>query len=173
VNPKGIRTITMSITILTGPAASGKNTISKILAQKKERCAVIDVDAVRQMYVQPHKAPWDGEAGKTQQLLGVENACLLAKNYSQQKVDVVILDVLTDETANLYKKNLGEVKIILLMPAFAEAQKRFKERPPTITDEESKMLYEWEENLTVFDEKIDNTALSAQETVDKISAIGI
>ena len=107
----------MSITILTGPAASGKNTISKILAKKKERCAVIDVDTVRQMYVQPHKAPWDGEEGKAQQRLGVENTCLLTKNYSQQNIDVVILDVLTDGTANLYKKNLGEVKIILLIVA--------------------------------------------------------
>jgi len=173
VNPEGIRTITMSLTILTGPAASGKNTISKILAQKKEKCAVIDVDTIRQMYVQPHKAPWDGEEGRAQQLLGVENTCLLAKNYSQQNIDVVILDVLTDETASLYKKNLGEVRIILLMPVFAEAQKRFKERPSTITDEEFKMIYEWEEKLTVFDEKIDNTSLSAQETVDKISAIGM
>ncbi len=163
----------MSIIILTGPAASGKNTISKILAQKKERCAVIDVDTIRQMYVQPHKAPWDGEEGKVQQLLGVRNTCLLTKNYFQQNINVVILDVLTDETANLYKKNLSEVKIILLMPAFAEAQKRFRERPPTITDEEFKMIYRWEENLTVFDEKIDNTALSAEETADKISAMGV
>ena len=160
----------MSITILTGPAASGKNTISKILAKKKERCAVIDVDTVRQMYVQPHKAPWDGEEGKAQQRLGVENTCLLTKNYSQQNIDVVILDVLTDGTANLYKKNLGEVKIILLMPTLEEARRRFKERPLTITDQEFKMIYEWEENLTIFDQKIDNTALSAEETADKISA---
>ena len=163
----------MNITILTGPAASGKNTIAKILAQKRKKCAVIDVDTVRHMYVHPHKAPWDGEEGKVQQLLGVENTCLLAKNYSQQNVDVVILDVLTDETANLYKKNLSEVKIILLMPAFAEAQKRFRKKSPTITDEEFKMIYEWEENLTVFDEKIDNTTLSAEETADKIAAIEI
>jgi guanylate kinase len=163
----------MSIIILTGPAASGKNTISKILAQKKERCAVIDVDTVRQMYVQPHKAPWDGKEGNAQQLLGVENTCLLARSYSQQNIDVVILDVLTGETASLYKKNLNEVKIILLMPTFAEAQKRFKERPSTITDDEFKMIYEWEENLTVFDEKIDNTTLSAEEIADKISAMGM
>lgn len=160
----------MSITILTGPAASGKNTISKILAQKKERCAVIDVDTIRQMYVQPHKAPWDGEEGKAQQLLGVENTCLLAKNFVKNNIDVVILDVITDETANLYKKNLGEVKIILILPTFEEAQKRFNRRPPTITNEEFKMIYQWEENLTVFDQKIDNTALSAEETADKLSA---
>ena len=163
----------MSIIILTGPAASGKNTISKILAQKKRECAIIDVDAVRQMYVQPHKAPWDGEEGKSQQILGVENACFLAKSFAKNDINVVILDVLTDETANLYKKNLGAVKIILLMPVFAEAQKRFKERPPTISDEEFKMIYQWEENLTVFDEKIDNTVLSTEDTACKISSMDI
>jgi guanylate kinase len=161
----------MSITILTGPVASGKNTVSKILAQKKERCAVIDVDMLRQMYVQPHKAPWDGEEGKSQQMLGVENACLLAKSFAKSNIDVVILDVITDETANVYKKNLGEVKIILLMPSYEETQKRFNERPPTISEQEFKMIYQWEESLTVFDEKIDNTALSEEETADKISVI--
>ncbi|OHB17206.1 MAG: hypothetical protein A2749_02885 [Parcubacteria group bacterium RIFCSPHIGHO2_01_FULL_45_26] len=93
------------------------------------------------MYVQPHKAPWDGEEGKSQQILGVENACLLAKNFIKNKIDVVILDVITDETANLYKKNLDDVKIILLMPSYEETQKRFKDRPHTISDEEFTMLY--------------------------------
>ena|SRR3989344_990438 len=161
----------MSIIILTGPAASGKNTIAKILAQKREKCAVIDVDTVRQMYIQPHKAPWDGQEGKYQQILGVENACLLAKNFTKNKIDVLILDVVTDETANLYKKNLGEVKIILLMPSYEEAQKRFKDRPHTISDEEFTMLYKWEEDLTVFNEKIDNTALSAVETAEKVNLL--
>lgn len=161
----------MNIIILTGPAASGKNTIAKILARKIERCAVIDVDAIRQTYVHPHKAPWDGAEGKSQQMLGVENACLLAENFIKNNIAVVILDVITDETANLYKKNLGEVKIILLMPSYEEAKKRFKERPHTISDEEFKMLYQWEEDLTIYDEKIDNTELSAEETAEKINLL--
>lgn len=160
----------MSI-ILTGPAASGKNTISKILAHKKEKCAVIDVDAVRWMYIHPHKAPWDGEEGKSQQILGVENACLLAKSFAKNNIDIVILDVITDETASLYKKNLGKVKIILLMPSYEEAHKRFKERPHTISEQEFKMIYEWEKNLTIYDEKIDNTALSPEEVAEKISSL--
>lgn len=159
----------MKITILTGPAASGKNTISKILARQKERCAIIDVDQVRWMYNHPHKAPWDGKEGEAQQMLGVENTCLLAKNFIGNNTDVVILDVLTDKTANVYKKNLGEVKIILLMPTYDEALKRFTTRLPTISNEEFKRVYQWEENLTIFDEKIDNTNLSAEETAAKIA----
>ena len=146
---------TMSIIILTGPVASGKNTISKILAEKKERSAVIDVDVVRWMYIHPHKAPWDGEEGKSQQVLGVENACLLAKSFAQNNIDVIILDVITDETANLYKNNLAEVKIVLLMPSYKKTYERFVQRPPTVSEKEFKMIYKSQGNLTIYDEKID------------------
>ena len=54
------------------------------------------------------------------------------------------------------------------MPTFEETYRRFKERSLTITDKEFKMIYQREENLTVFDEKIDNTVLSPEETVSKI-----
>ncbi len=161
----------MKIIILTGPAASGKNTISKILAQKKERCAVIDVDQIRWMYIQPHKAPWDGKEGESQQMFGVENACLLAKSFAKNNIDVIILDVLTNETASVYRKNLDGVKIILLMPAYEEAWKRFTGRPHTISDEEFRTVYQLEEKLTIFDEKIDNTNLSAEEAADKIALL--
>lgn len=161
----------MKIIILTGPAASGKNTVSNVLARQKEKCAVIDVDQVRWMYIQPHKAPWDGKEGESQQILGVENACLLTKNFAKNNVDVIILDVLTDETAKMYKKSLGDVKIILLMPSYEETLNRFTGRSHTITDEEFRMVYQWEEKLTVFDEKIDNTGLSVEETAAKIASL--
>lgn len=161
----------MRILILTGPAASGKNTISHLLSKKSEKCSVIDVDLVRSFYKHPHYAPWDGEEGKTQQLLGVSNACLLANEYLKNGIDVVILDVVVNNTAKLYRELLPEAKIILLMPSYEEAYKRFMERAHSITEEEFKLVYDWEENLTDFDEKIDNSLLSAQEAADKIAAL--
>jgi len=160
----------MSIIILTGPAAAGKNSVSNIIAQKLKRCAVIDVDTVRQMLVKPHKAPWGGKEGKRQQLLGVKNASMLAKNFYDYKTNVIILDVITNETAKLYKKYLGKVKIFLLMPSYDIAIKRFKERKTliSITEKEFKMLYRWEQDLTVFDKKIDNSTMSAEEVADRI-----
>lgn len=75
---------TMSVIILTGPPGAGKNTVAQIIAMGKNKCAVIDVDLVRWMILQPHKAPWEGNAGKNQQMLGVRNACLLAKNFLKE-----------------------------------------------------------------------------------------
>ncbi len=160
----------MGIFILTGPAAAGKNSISKIIAQKIKKCAVIDVDTVRQMFVKPHKAPWEGKEGKRQQLLGVKNASMLAKNFSDDKTKVIILDVITNETAKLYKKYLGNIKIFLLMPGYAIAIKRFKARRSSvsITEKEFKMLYCWERDLTVFDKKIDNSTMSLEEAANHI-----
>lgn len=161
----------MNIFILTAPAAAGKNTISQLLAQKREKCAVIDVDLVRWMYRHPHKAPWDGEEGKVQQRFGVKNAILLTKSFVEKGVDVVLLDVLVDETAKLYREAIPEAKIILLMPSYDEAYKRFSNRPHTISDAEFKMVYEWQENLTIYDKKIDNTLLSAEETAEKLNSL--
>ena len=117
----------MAIVILTGPAASGKNTVASILAKKRERCAVIDVDLVRWMYQQPHRAPWDGEEGKAQQGLGVENSIELAKNFVRNNIDVILLDVVIDETAKLYRERLPEAKIIFLMPSRSEERRVGKE----------------------------------------------
>lgn len=159
----------MGVIVLTGPAAAGKNTIAQILSQKREKCAILDVDIVRWMYRHPHKAPWDGEEGIAQQKFGVENACLLAKNFANKSIDVIILDVVVNETAKLYREFLPEVKIILLLPSFKEAYKRFTERAHTISEDEFTLIYEWEEKLTIYDQKIDNTNLSPEEVAEKLN----
>lgn len=158
-----------SIIILTGPAAAGKNTISHLLAQKRTKGADIDVDLVRWMYRHPHKAPWEGEEGMAQLKFGAENSCLLAKNFAEHDIDVSICDVLTDETAQVYRRLLPKAKIILLMPTFEEAFRRFKNRTHTISDEEFKWVYELEQKLTIYDEKIDNTNLTAEEVAEKLN----
>lgn len=89
------------ILIITGPPAAGKSTVGPIIAGQLERCAVIDVDLVRAMVVQPHVAPWLSEEGLSQLRLGAENASALARNFVNAGFDVVILDVLTDETAQI------------------------------------------------------------------------
>lgn len=160
----------MSVIILTGPPGAGKNTIAQIIAKRRNQCAVIDVDLVRWMILRPHKAPWEGSEGKKQQMLGARNACLLAKNFLREAYEVIILDVLTTDTAKLYKKQLqkNNVKIILLLPTYEEIQRRNILRPPRLKEDEVNMLYDQQKGFTGYDEIVDNTNLSPEETTHRV-----
>lgn len=163
----------MNVLILTAPTGTGKNTIAEILARKKERCVVIDVDLLRLMVRSPHKAPWQGEEGHEQQLLGVVNACILAKQFALKNFSVIILDVLSDETAKVYKANLAEFEhnLVLLLPNWEEIVRRNKTREAKLTHEELEMVYKQQTALKVYDEKIDNTAISAEDVANKLNLL--
>lgn len=152
------------ILILTGPPAAGKSTLGPLIAEQLEHCAVIDVDLIRLMVAQPHVPPWHGEEGMRQLCLGAGNACLLAHNFSQEGFHVVILDVLTAETAGIYRSKLATVEhqIVLLLPTLEQSLQRNRERGQWLTDDEVRLLYAWEEQLDEYDRKIDNTDISAE-----------
>ncbi len=153
------------ILLLTGPPAAGKSTLGALIAKRLQRCAVIDVDWLRVMVAQPHIAPWLGEEGMVQLRLGAKNACMLAHNFVAEGYDVVILDVLTDETATLYQTHLAPLphQIVLLLPSLEESLQRNQRRGQWLTDDEVRLLYAWEQELRVYDRKIDNSNLSADE----------
>lgn len=161
------------ILILTGPAGAGKNTVGHILAQLREKCAVIDVDDVRHMAIKPHIAPWEGEGGQRQVRLGIKNACALTKNFTDAGFDVIILDVITDELAKIYRENLKEFdpKIVLLLPSLEEAKKRNRERSYNLEENILSDLHKKQSELKDYDEKIDNTNISAQQTAEKINQV--
>lgn len=157
------------ILILTGPPAAGKSTIGPLIAQQLDHCAVIDVDWLRKMVIQPHIAPWRGEAGLAQLRLGAQNACAVARNCIDAGFAVVILDVLTDETAQIYRTALADrgCQIVLLLPSLETALERNRERGQFLTDAEVELLYDCQTALTNYDRQIDNTtgtveALAAQ-----------
>lgn len=159
------------VLILTGPAGAGKNTVAHVLAKLRGKCAVIDIDLVRWMVLQPHKAPWEGEEGKNQVRLGIKNGCLLTKSFIEEGYNVVILDVITDETVEIYKNNLKDfdVMICLLLPTFDEIKKRTVMKKTALTEGRIKDLYEMEEKLTLYDKKIDNTNISAQDVAEEVN----
>ncbi len=160
------------ITILTAPAAAGKNTIAQLYAtQFCERCAVIDGDVVRWMLRKPHIAPWDGEAGLEQHRLGVKHACLLANSFVVEDCEVVILDVLWADLAQRYRQALAQVRIVRLMPAWEESLKRLHARAPTISDSEARWVYATQEALTDFDYSLDNTNMSAEDVAKWIAGL--
>ena len=156
--------------ILNGPTGTGKNTIAEIVAQRRDRCAIIDYDVLRNMFRKPHLTPWDGEAGHRQNVLGLQHACMLAKSFLTNDYDCLVLDVLSDETAGLYRDILKDhnPQLIHLLPSFEEIVRRNGTRPPRLTDEELRMVYEGQTQLRVFDTRIDNTHLSPDEVAHAI-----
>lgn len=158
----------MRLIILNGPTGAGKNTVAGIVARRRERCAVIDYDDLRNQFRKPHLTPWDGQAGRRQNILGLEHASMLAKSFLANGYDCIILDVLNDETATLYRDLLREHGPVLvhLLPAWDEIVRRNRTRPPRLTDDELWMVYEGQTRLAVYDERIDTTDMSPDETAD-------
>jgi predicted kinase len=127
--------------LLTGPPAAGKSTTARGLADDLTLAAMIDVDDLRQLVVAGHAAPWDGPAGLVQQRIGVGNACDLARRFATFGIEVVIADVLTPWTAELYRERLPSVMIVHLRISLAEARRRATQRPVHLTDDEFELLH--------------------------------
>jgi adenylylsulfate kinase-like enzyme len=163
--------LTNTILILSGPTAAGKNTVGHLVAKQHARCAVIDFDAVRAMFVQPHRAPWEGEEGRAQQQLGIRHVCHIAQGFVTAGWPTIILDVLTDETAALYRQQLPQLsfKVVQLLPCFAEVKRRFDERGPCLTDNELVQVYAGQEAFRAYDLRLDNTVLPVEDAASRIS----
>ncbi|GAA3598943.1 hypothetical protein GCM10022419_098280 [Nonomuraea rosea] len=161
----------MRALILSGPPAVGKSTIGPLVAQKRPCAAFIDVDDVRHLIVSGHAAPWNGPEGLRQQRLGVLNGCSLARNFLDGDIDVVIVDVLTDNTAGLYRAALPDVLILKLEVDFREAARRAGTRPAYLKPEEFRALHDQQHDFTDGDVRLDVTRLSAQDAAAQVEDI--
>jgi len=94
----------------------------------------------------------------------VTNACLLAERFVQEGFETVICDVLSDQTAALYRRALAgrRLWIVLLLPSWPEVQRRTHTRPLWLTPEQVRLLYEQQQRLSAHDTALDNSSLSAQ-----------
>ncbi len=127
--------------VLTGGPGVGKSTTARLLAGTRDRAAVVDVDDVRQLVVAGHAAPWDGAEGAAQQRLGVRNACALATSFLATGFDVVVADVLTPETAKVYRDLLQGPLLVRIVVEPDEARRRAALRSWSLTDEEFHALH--------------------------------
>ena len=133
---------------------------------------MIDVDDIRQLVVAGHAAPWDGEAGLNQQRLGVENACDLARRFASSGIEVVIADVLTPQTAELYRARLSDVMIVHLRISLTEARRRAARRPVYLTDDEFERLHRQQpSDARLYDDVVDVDGLDLAGQVAAVRRI--
>jgi hypothetical protein len=111
------------------------------LIKSASRGAVIDVDDVRHLVVVGHVAPWEGKDGQLQQRVGVRNACDLARRFLSVGIEVVLADVVTPSTADLYRRHLPSLTIVRLRLPVGEARRRARLRSTRITVQEFEDLH--------------------------------
>jgi predicted kinase len=160
----------MRVLVLTGPPAVGKTTIGRLLVRDRPRGVLVDIDDVRHMVVAGHAAPWDGAEGHRQQRLGVINGCGLARTFAGHGYDVVIVDVLTNETAELYRELLDDPLIVQLAVSYPEALRRAHSRKVFLTWDEFRDLHDQEAELTRADHRIDTDPLTAERAAAQLTA---
>ncbi len=158
------------ITLLTGPAGSGKNTIAHLYAtEQRSACAVVDTDLARWMLRQPHLAPWPTDPpdspAQYQHRLGIKHACMLARSFVSEGYETVICDVVGDSLAQYYRDLLHgfDFAIVLLLPTWEESLRRLHGRSHSITEHEARLLYDQQQTLTNYDHRLDNTTFSASD----------
>ncbi len=121
--------------MLTGGPAVGKSTCAAALAAAHPPTARIEVDDLR-LLVTGAIPPWEGAAGHEQQALGARNACALARNFLAAGIDVVVTDVLTPATAEIYRTQLPGALLVRLCVDLAEAVRRARTRTVYLTEQE-------------------------------------
>jgi hypothetical protein len=127
--------------VLTGGPAVGKSTCGRALASARAAAAFVDVDDVRQLVVAGAATPWQGAAGRAQMSLAARNACALAGNFIAAGFDCVVADVLTPDTAEVYRRELASCLVVHLRVSLAEAQRRAATRRVYLTAEEFAWLH--------------------------------
>ncbi|MFD3405244.1 hypothetical protein ACFWUU_31450 [Kribbella sp. NPDC058693] len=130
------------------------------------------MDDVRQLVVAGAAAPWEGEEGHEQQRLGVVNACSLARNFVAGGMEVVIADVLTPETSDLYRRELPGCVIVHLQVGLVEARRRAATREVWLTEDEFRMLHEADAaNPPHADHRIQVDALDLRSQIGEVARL--
>ncbi|MBA8795217.1 putative kinase [Friedmanniella endophytica] len=127
--------------VITGGPAAGKTTCGRRLAEQRDRAAYVDADDIRQLVVAGAATLWSGPEGEAQAALGARHCSLLARSFSAAGFAVVISDVLTPATLEVYRRELPDCLVVALRISFGEARRRAATRPVHLTDDEFAWLH--------------------------------
>jgi cytidylate kinase len=155
--------------IITGPAGVGKSTISKILAEKKEKSALIEGDDIYHLVCGGYVKPW--LEGNHLEVFW-ENCIDLIMNFLNRGYDVIFNYICTPEDTEYIRNRFQntEIKLCVLITDEETIMKRDKMRPLDCQMGGRSVLLLNEFKAMDYSKKyfLDTSSLSVEETVDEI-----
>jgi shikimate kinase len=153
------------IIFINGSINSGKSTISKLLSQKIDKPAVVEIDSLSEFI------EWMPIEEKIS--INLENAVSVIGNFAKRKFNIVIPYPLSQKNYNYMMENLKDVDekifVFTLNPKLETILKNRGERE--LDDwERNRIKYHYEKGINnpSFGIVIDNTNQSPEETVNII-----
>jgi hypothetical protein len=154
--------------LLTGPPAVGKSAAARLLAARRQRCAVLEVDDLRQLVTSGAVAPWVPGEGEAQHLLAARNACSLAESFLAAGFDVVLTDVVPPAPAEVYRGAPHPPLVVRLDASLLETRRRAGTRPVHLTREEFEEVHAAAQGWPAADAVINADPLSLEELVEAV-----
>lgn len=155
--------------IITGPAGVGKSTISKIIARRKEKSALIEGDDIYHLVCGGYVKPWLEDNHLE---IFWENCIDLIENFLDRKYDVVFNYICTPKDIEYIKDKIQntKIKLSILMANEETLMRRDKMRKLDCQMGERSivLLNEFKEMNYTRTYYLDTTLLDAEEIADEI-----